>query len=202
MTKATRAIKCSFCTKDQKRVKNIIAGPDVYICNDCVEMCVEIIREKSYEELKKLGLRQKQKGFAVVLDPQKIICLLPHTGRVREIFTDHISKLVTAERLCYELTADLYDPEHDFKKTWREISMAGLVLADVTGRDANVIYKLALAYTLGKLVILLSQSEMDVPAHLKAYQCLIYKDSPEGLQELEEYLAKVLHLVSNKLAEL
>jgi len=36
-------VKCSFCGKAQKQVKNLIAGPGVYICDECVELCNEII---------------------------------------------------------------------------------------------------------------------------------------------------------------
>ena len=36
-------LKCSFCGKSQKQVKKLIAGPGVYICNDCIDRCVEII---------------------------------------------------------------------------------------------------------------------------------------------------------------
>ena len=36
-------IKCSFCGKDSSQVKRIIAGPDAYICNECIELCSEII---------------------------------------------------------------------------------------------------------------------------------------------------------------
>jgi ATP-dependent Clp protease ATP-binding subunit ClpX len=38
-------LKCSFCGKLQRQVKKLIAGPSVYICDDCVELAVEIIRE-------------------------------------------------------------------------------------------------------------------------------------------------------------
>ena len=34
---------CSFCGKHQRQVKRLVAGPDVYICNECVDLCVEII---------------------------------------------------------------------------------------------------------------------------------------------------------------
>ena len=37
---------CSFCGKTQDRVRKIIAGPGVYICDECVEMCTEIIEEE------------------------------------------------------------------------------------------------------------------------------------------------------------
>ena len=39
--------RCSFCGKDQKEVERLIAGPGgVYICDECVALCTEIIREE------------------------------------------------------------------------------------------------------------------------------------------------------------
>ncbi|MCU1397979.1 MAG: clpX, partial [Acidimicrobiales bacterium] len=38
-------LKCSFCGKSQKQVKKLIAGPGVYICDECIDLCNEIIEE-------------------------------------------------------------------------------------------------------------------------------------------------------------
>ncbi|MCL2780207.1 MAG: ATP-dependent Clp protease ATP-binding subunit ClpX [Actinomycetia bacterium] len=53
-------LKCSFCGKSQKQVKKLIAGPGVYICDECIELCNEIIEEElvdggefSFDELPK-----------------------------------------------------------------------------------------------------------------------------------------------------
>ncbi|MCP3977471.1 MAG: ATP-dependent Clp protease ATP-binding subunit ClpX [bacterium] len=53
-------LKCSFCGKSQKQVKKLIAGPGVYICDECIELCNEIIEEElsdtqevGFEELPK-----------------------------------------------------------------------------------------------------------------------------------------------------
>lgn len=43
-------LKCSFCGKSQKQVKKLIAGPGIYICDECVELCNEIIDEELKEE--------------------------------------------------------------------------------------------------------------------------------------------------------
>src|SRR6188768_773285 len=43
--------KCSFCGKSQKQVQQLIAGPGVYICDECIELCSEIIEEE-FEEAK------------------------------------------------------------------------------------------------------------------------------------------------------
>ena len=42
-------LKCSFCGKSQKQVKKLIAGPGVYICDECIELCNEIIEEELSE---------------------------------------------------------------------------------------------------------------------------------------------------------
>lgn len=42
-------LKCSFCGKSQKQVSQLIAGPQIYICDECVSLCNEIIEERSQE---------------------------------------------------------------------------------------------------------------------------------------------------------
>lgn len=46
------SLKCSFCGKGHAEVKKLIAGPTVYICNECVELCNEIIADTLLEEVK------------------------------------------------------------------------------------------------------------------------------------------------------
>ncbi len=44
-------LKCSFCGKTQKQVKKLIAGPGVYICDECIDLCNEIIEEEFHEQV-------------------------------------------------------------------------------------------------------------------------------------------------------
>jgi hypothetical protein len=53
-------LKCSFCGKSQKQVKKLIAGPGVYICDECIELCNEIIEEE-LSETTELGLDELPK---------------------------------------------------------------------------------------------------------------------------------------------
>ncbi len=46
---STDLLKCSFCGKSQKQVKKLIAGPGVYICDECIDLCNEIIEEELTE---------------------------------------------------------------------------------------------------------------------------------------------------------
>ena len=43
-------LRCSFCGKSQNEVKKLIAGPSVYICNECIDICNEIINDDEQAE--------------------------------------------------------------------------------------------------------------------------------------------------------
>lgn len=47
---ANKNIKCSFCGKSQEGVDRIIAGPGVYICNECIKVCSNILEDELYED--------------------------------------------------------------------------------------------------------------------------------------------------------
>ena len=60
-------LRCSFCNKSQRDVKKLIAGPTVYICDECVDICLDIIAEDRVLETQapetKLPKPKEIKGF-------------------------------------------------------------------------------------------------------------------------------------------
>lgn len=61
-------VRCSFCGKTQEEVRKIVAGPGVYICNECIDLCKEIIDEQLYED----AVRE----FMEVPKPQELLAIL------------------------------------------------------------------------------------------------------------------------------
>ncbi|MDN5347260.1 MAG: ATP-dependent Clp protease ATP-binding subunit ClpX [Clostridia bacterium] len=62
-------LKCSFCGKLQDQVKKLVAGPGVYICDECIELCNEIIEEELNEDLSlEMGEVPKPKEIREILD--------------------------------------------------------------------------------------------------------------------------------------
>lgn len=55
MSLSEDSLRCSFCSKQKDQVAMLIAGPTVYICNECVDICVEIYRDKTQAEKVPLG---------------------------------------------------------------------------------------------------------------------------------------------------
>ncbi|NLK87877.1 MAG: ATP-dependent Clp protease ATP-binding subunit ClpX [Clostridiaceae bacterium] len=65
-----KQLKCSFCGKTQEQVKRLVAGPGVYICDECIELCSEIIEEE-FDETKadaELNDIPKPKEIKAILD--------------------------------------------------------------------------------------------------------------------------------------
>ncbi|MBV7390355.1 MULTISPECIES: ATP-dependent Clp protease ATP-binding subunit ClpX [Enterococcus] len=67
-TDSGETVRCSFCGKTQEEVKKIVAGPGVYICNECIDLCKEIIDEEFHEE----ALRE----FIDVPKPKELLDIL------------------------------------------------------------------------------------------------------------------------------
>lgn len=64
-----KQLKCSFCGKSQDQVKRLIAGPNVYICDECIDLCQEIIQEE-FEENEEMEAKDlpKPKEIKEILD--------------------------------------------------------------------------------------------------------------------------------------
>ncbi len=75
-------LKCSFCGKSQKQVKKLIAGPGVYICDECVDLCNEIIDEELTET--------EEVSFAELPKPHEIFDFLDQYV----IAQDHAKKIL------------------------------------------------------------------------------------------------------------
>jgi ATP-dependent Clp protease ATP-binding subunit ClpX len=64
-----KQLKCSFCGKTQDQVRRLVAGPGVYICDECIELCQEIIEEE-FEDASELELKDipKPSDIKEILD--------------------------------------------------------------------------------------------------------------------------------------
>ena len=99
--KDQKKLHCSFCGKSQDEVKKLIAGPSVYICNECVDLCNDIIEEEvKHEEsdseqifLSPLEIFQKLDDYVIGQDKAKKIlsvAVYNHYKRLRNCKVDDV----------------------------------------------------------------------------------------------------------------
>ena len=68
MAEKTTKLNCSFCGKKQSQVKKLIAGPNVYICNECIDLCNDILLEETKNEKEEVFEISKPKEIFSYLD--------------------------------------------------------------------------------------------------------------------------------------
>lgn len=115
-------------------------------------------------------------------------------GMPFDTYFSHIVKPALEECGLYAIRGDsLYRPTTIIDDIWQGIRNAKLLIAELTGRNPNVLYELGLAHALSKPVILISESIEDVPFDLRSIRVLVYdKDHPDWGDKLRLSLTRAI----------
>ncbi len=134
-------LKCSFCGKTQEQVKKLIAGPDVYICDECVELCNEILDEEFLENKDKTEETQiKEADITKVPKPHEIKSYLDEY-----IIGQEDAKKVLSVAVYNHYKRIAHNASADDKNV--EIQKSNILLVGPTGSG-----KTLLAQTLAKML--------------------------------------------------
>jgi len=114
------------------------------------------------------------------------------------IWNDHIQpylgKAPDGKKLIVRRANDMYG-QAVMEDIYEGILTAALVLAECTGRNANVLYELGIAHSFGKRTALLSQDATDIPFDLQRFRFCIYADNSSGYPKLKQFLEETVREV-------
>jgi len=126
-----KQLKCSFCGKSQEQVKRLVAGPGVYICDECIELCSEIIEEE-FEDTK--------------MDTE--INEIPKPKEIKEILDQYVVGQEVAKKSLSVAVYNHYKRiNSDFKASDIELQKSNIVMLGPTGSG-----KTFLAQTLARIL--------------------------------------------------
>jgi ATP-dependent Clp protease ATP-binding subunit ClpX len=128
-TDSKNTLYCSFCGKSQHEVRKLIAGPTVFICDECVELCMDIIRE----ETKTAGLKA---GEGV-----------PTPSEICGVLDDYVIGQVHAKRVLSVAVHNHYKRLNHAEKSDIELAKSNIMLIGPTGCG-----KTLLAQTLARIL--------------------------------------------------
>jgi len=186
---------CSFCGKSQHEVAKLIAGPSVCICDECVELCGDIILEEKKQGSGGEAPPSVEAGAADAPPPPRLAFLFCPTGKPYDrIFGDVIRPAVEAAGFTVERANEVFGARPGFEDLWNRISSATIVVADVTGSDPGVMYELGMAHAVGVPAMLIAQRTDAIPFYDKD-RCVIYSDTPRGHLKLADQIKKTLDSV-------
>ncbi len=129
--------------------------------------------------------------IAQPVGPRNLLLLLPQDEEMRRN-SEAILKAVKANNLAGNEAEDIRNGRSAVREMWYSLNHAAVIIADLTGTDAGVMYGLGIAHTLGKETILIhpqgSKYLTDIP---RTYR-IEYEDSTQGRARLEEQLSEML----------
>jgi len=130
--KGEKLLYCSFCGKSQHEVRKLIAGPSVFVCDECVELCNDIIREEVQEEKNAASSKKK----------------FPTPREINQILDEYVIGQTDAKKVLSVAVYNHYKRiENDSKIGDVELSKSNILLVGPTGSG-----KTLLAETLARLL--------------------------------------------------
>ncbi|WP_193353638.1 nucleoside 2-deoxyribosyltransferase, partial [Acidovorax sp. CF316] len=118
-----------------------------------------------------------------------VFVLIPFKNDFDDIYRLGIKETADKVGLRAERVDEQIYAESMLERIYQQIKAADIIVADMTGQNANVFYEVGYAHALNKLCILMTQNSSDIPFDLKQHRHIVYGNSIVGLQNsLEQNL--------------
>jgi len=142
-----------------------------------------------------MGDQSNDNYVSVKLGEVKNSCfvMMPFTQTSDRLY-EKVFKAAITEAGIKPLRGDeIYGDRRIMSDIWEAIRESRLVLAELTGKNANVLYELGLAHAIGKAVIIVTSELNDVPYDLRDLRCIVYdKNHPDWDEQLKKNLKETI----------
>lgn len=141
-----------------------------------------------------IGQRSKPKVFDLTDEPVNdnlVAVMMPFDAAFHPVYEALKTAIGEVNMIC-QRADDIWVNDHVVQDVALLLCKAAVVVCDLSGRNANVFYEMGIAHTLGREVILIAQSEADIPFDVAAIRHIRYLQNGEGLAKLSTDLKRRL----------
>jgi hypothetical protein len=138
-----------------------------------------------------INLRGQLRGNLVAVDGPLAFVLMPFDAAYEDVYSDLIDAPLTGAGFVVRRADSLLNQRGILQEVVRGIADAELIIADVTGLNANVLYELGLAHALGKRTVMITQNIDELPFDLRPYKANEYSTRFKEAGKLPELLTKI-----------
>ena len=117
-----------------------------------------------------------------------VFVLMPFRDELAPVYNDHIQPVCKRLSLECKRADDIFGSSQIIDDVWELIVNSETIIADCTDRNPNVFYELGIAHTLGKRVVLITQSSDDIPFDIRHIRYINYDFTPRGMATFEKSL--------------
>ena len=144
-----------------------------------------------------LSIRQAQKPADILAgDRHFAFVLMPFHDPFNKYYRSIIRPAIEDAGLVSLRADEIYKPSEIIKDIYSYIDKSKLLIAELTGRNPNVLYELGYGHALGKTAVMLTQSMEDVPFDLRGYRCIVYDTTdPDWSGTLRSTLSEYIRSV-------
>lgn len=143
--------------------------------------------------LERIGLRPifKRKKFNIKRD--FVFYVGPFSEEYTNIYNNYIYSPIKGSGLRIQRADEIFGTMPVMDDIWNILNESSIVIAEVTGRNPNVMYEIGMAHTVGKKVIIITQNSEDIPFDLRHHRYIVYKNSKESLPALQSKLIATIN---------
>ncbi|MEM9952702.1 MAG: hypothetical protein AAF846_13935 [Chloroflexota bacterium] len=127
-----------------------------------------------------------------------IFMIMPFREPFWKIYQKHTQSVIENQNLVVKTGKDVFSDKDVMNDIWSLTNNAKIVIADCTGRNANVFYEIGIAHTLGKPVIPITQSIEDIPFDIRHRRVIEYS-YPDGMEKFEGELGDAIQKLLGEL---
>jgi hypothetical protein len=180
-------LEAGLIVRSEEKLKS---SPQLSKIQSVLELSLtELLERRQIDSITVIPLFGKPAPYSTKAD---VFVLMPFSPELKPIYTDHIGKVTKGLDLSAARADDFFNTHDIIQDVWQGIATSKLIVADCTGKNPNVFYEIGIAHSVGKPVILISQTLDDIPFDLRHRRVIIYKYTPPGMMEFEKQLTETI----------